>query len=77
MKAVVIKVLEKSAYVLLENGKFAIIPKTTDMKAGSEIYIAKGFIKRLTRVVNIAACFTAVAFAMIYLAYCLNILMFH
>jgi hypothetical protein len=77
VKAVVIKVQNNRAYLLLENGKFITVRRARDMKTGMQVYIGNGIVRRLTRVVNIAACFTAVAFAMVYLAYCLYILMFH
>lgn len=77
MKAVVIKIMKNSAYVLLENGKFATVAKKPYMKNGMQVYLSPSLTRRLTRVVNVAACFAAFVFAVVYLAYCLNIIMFH
>ena len=74
MKAVVIKIENKKAVVLCVNGKFMHIPYKSGMKAGTRVDMPNPFKYRLPRMFNLAACLTALAFALLYLLFYIKLL---
>lgn len=74
MKAVIVKIDGKRAYALMEDGRFTVLRREPYMKCGMEIFIDRDIGKKLRSGMRFAACFAAFVFAVVYLAYCLYIL---
>lgn len=74
MKAVMLRIENKKATVLLDSGKFMHIPYKSGMKVGARVDMPNPLRYRLPRMFNIAACLTALAFALLYLLFYIKLI---
>lgn len=77
MKAVVVKITEKYAFLLLENGRFIRVAKKAGMKEGVKIIFNSFMHNKIYKAFNIAVCIAAFAFALLFLLYYMRILLLH
>jgi hypothetical protein len=62
MKAVILKIKNKTVYALMENGKFIRLPYKKGMQTGMHIHIQHPVLSRMSAAVRAAACLVAFVF---------------
>ncbi len=77
MKAVVVKITGKYAFLLLENGRFIKVANKSGMKEGSKVIFNSFMHNKISKAFNIAVCIAAFAFALLFLLYYMRILLLH